>query len=359
VLLVSDRGLRNSGLLDRPIELLGEAGLELTIYTDMGIDPDVEVVARGAALARRHECDVVVGIGGGSPMCAAKAVAVVATNGGTIRDYEGFGNVGVCPLPTICVPTTAGSGTEVSAVTIITDRERHVKMPIGSPLMYPPLAILDAELLLSLPFQQAAASGLDALSHAVEACLTTQATPLTNALALGAVELLGRHLVKAAETRSLEAKESCLLASSMANLACGNARLGLNHALTWPISSLFELPHGLANAVMLPYVLEFTLPKAFEPMSRIAIALGEAPGTAPPEELAGRTVDRVRGLLDDLRFPTCFTEDQIDPSRIPEMVEMILRPGIYSLFRQVNLRVADREDLTMLYRSSLEGWQVD
>jgi alcohol dehydrogenase class IV len=144
----------------------------------------------------------------------------------------------------------------------------------------------------------------------------------------------------------------------MANLACGNARLGLNHALTWPISSLFEIPHGLANGVMLPYVLEFTLRDAIGPMSRVALALGETPRSGPQEELASRAVDRVRGLLADLKFPSSFTEDQIDPRRIPEMVEMIMQPGIYSLFRQVNLRVAEREDLTRLYRMALEGWET-
>lgn len=225
-------------------------------FTDVRQNPDVACVSRGVEAFRAAQADLVVAVGGGSPMCAAKAIALIATNGGTIRDYEGFGKVSQRPLPTICLPTTAGSGTEVSAVTIITDEKRHIKMAIGSPLAFPPLAILDPELLLTLPFRQAAASGMDALSHAIEACLTTQATPLTNALALGAIRLMGENLVRAAKTRDLEAKGACLLASSMANMACGNARLGLNHALTWPISSLFGVPHGLANGIMLPYALE-------------------------------------------------------------------------------------------------------
>lgn len=360
-LLVSDRGLQEVGLLDRPLELLREAGLEVTVYADMGVDPDIEVVARGAELAHARNCDLVVGIGGGSPMCAAKAIAIVVANGGTIRDYEGFGRFQQPPLPVIAIPTTAGSGTEVSAVTIISDNERHLKMAIGSPLAYPRLAVLDAELLLSLPARQAAASGIDALSHAIEAFLTTQATPLTDALALGAIELLAGNLRAVVNTRDLLARESCLLGASMANMACGNARLGLNHALTWPISSLFGVPHGLANGIMLPYALEYTVseatPAAVDRFARLAVALGE-PMDAPPDQLAPRAVRAVRRLLADLGFPRSFTSKQVDPAAIPQMVAM-LQDGIYALFTRVNLRPASPEDLTQLYQRAFQGWELE
>jgi len=360
-LLVSDRGLQEAGLLDRSLELLQAAGLEATVYADMGVDPDIEVVARGAELARAQECDLVVGIGGGSPMCAAKAIAIVVANGGTIRDYEGFGRFQQPPLPVIAIPTTAGSGTEVSAVTIISDNERHVKMAIGSPLAYPRLAILDAELLLSLPARQAAESGIDALSHAIEAFLTTQATPLTDALALGAVELLAgnlRTMVSSPENEEpLAAREACLLGASMANMACGNARLGLNHALTWPISSLFGVPHGLANGIVLPYALEYTLPAAVDRFARLAAALGE-PVDAPPDQLAPRAVRAVKRLLADLEFQRSFTSQQVDPAAIPQMVAM-LQDGIYALFTRVNLRSASPEDLTQLYERAFQGWELE
>jgi alcohol dehydrogenase class IV len=360
-LLVSDRGLQKVGLIDRPIELLRAAGLEVTVYADMGVDPDGEVVAQGAELAHAQGCDLVVGIGGGSPMCAAKAIAIVATNGGAIRDYEGFGKFQQPTLPVIAIPTTAGSGTEVSAVTIISDNERHIKMAIGSPLAYPRLAILDAELLLSLPPRQAAASGVDALSHAIEAFLTTQATPLTDALALGAIELLAgnlRTVISGPEDKEpLLAREACLLGASMANVACGNARLGLNHALTWPISSLFGVPHGLANGIMLPYTLEYTLPAAVGRFARLAAALGE-PVDAPPEQLAPRAVRAVKRLLADLEFPRSFTSEQVDPAAIPQMVTM-LQDGIYALFTRVNLRPSSPEDLTRLYERSFQGWEME
>jgi len=358
VLVVSDEGVARAGLLEGIVESLEEERLPVEIFTDVPQDPGVACVTRGVEVLRSMRADLVVGVGGGSPMCAAKAIALVATNGGTIRDYEGFGKATRPPLPTICIPTTAGSGTEVSAVTIITDEDRHVKMAIGTPLAYPPLAILDPELLLTLPFRQAAVSGADALSHAIEACLTTQATPLTDALALGAIRLLARNLIRAAKTSDLPAKGACLLGSSMANMACGNARLGLNHALTWPISSLFGVPHGLANGIMLPYVLEFILPEAAEAMSRVAIALGEEPDGVPVEELAWRGVVRIKNLLRDLGIPTHFNSDQLDPERIPDMVEMLLGEGIYSFFRRITLKVAGPEDLTHLYERSLQGWNT-
>lgn len=356
VLIVSDQGIAGAGLLEGVIESLSQEGIPVEQFVDVPVDPGVACISQGVELLHSLQADLIVGVGGGSPMCAAKAIALVATNGGTIRDYEGFGKFNQRPLPTICIPTTAGSGTEVSAVTIITDEERHVKMAIGSPLEYPPLAILDPELLISLPFRQAAASGVDALSHAIEACLTTQATPLTDALALGAIQLLGANLVHAATSRDVPAKGACLLGSSMANIACGNARLALNHALTWPISSLFGVPHGLANGVMLPYTLEFVLPEASEAMARVAVALGESPGSAPADQLAQRGLDKVKSLLRDLQFPDRFTPEQLDRARIPEMVDMLIRPGIYALFRQVTLRVAEREDLIELYERSLDGW---
>jgi alcohol dehydrogenase class IV len=241
-------------------------------------------------------------------------------------------------------------------------------MAIGSPLAYPRLAILDAELLLSLPARQAAESGIDALSHAIEAFLTTQATPLTDALALGAVELLAgnlRTMVSNPENeKPLPAREACLLGACMANIACGNARLGLNHALTWPISSLFGVPHGLANGIMLPYVLEYTLPAATDRFARLAAALecsGRSltePVDAPPEQLAPRAVRAVKRLLADLEFPRAFTSKQVDPAAIPQMVAM-LQDGIYALFTRVNLRPASPEDLTQLYERAFHGWELE
>ncbi|MBN1315701.1 MAG: iron-containing alcohol dehydrogenase [Anaerolineales bacterium] len=355
VLLVSDQGVARAGLLQGALDSLKQQDILVETFTDVQVDPDVSCVAQGVERVHTIKADLIIGMGGGSPMCAAKAIAIVASNGGAIRDYEGFGKATMRPLPCVCIPTTAGSGTEVSAVTIVTDADRHIKMAIGSPLAYPPLAILDPELLLNLPFRQAAASGVDALSHAIEACLTTQATPLTDALALGAVKLLGENLVRAAKTTDLVAKSACMLGSSMANMACGNARLGLNHAITWPISSLFSVPHGLANGIMLPYVLEFTMPEAAEAMDRVAIALGATPVDQQAGHLAQQGLDRLKNILIELDFPTRFTQDQLDPKRIPEMVNM-LQEGIYSLFRQVNLRVAGREELADLYHRSLQGW---
>ncbi len=357
-LLVSDAGIEAAGLLAPALQSLEEAGVEAVVFVDVPPDPDLEVVSRGVARALNARCDFVVVVGGGSPICAAKGIAIVTTNGGHIRDYEGFGRVRVPPWPVIAIPTTAGSGSEVSAVTILSDKERRLKMAIGSPLCYPPVAILDPTLLLSLPFRQAVISGIDALSHAIEAYLTSQATPLTDALALQAVELLSANLLRAATTRDVAAKEACLLGSSMANMACGNARLGLNHALSWPVSSLYDMPHGLANGILLPYVLEFTLPAAVSRMARLAVALGEPAAGRSERELAGRAVRAVKQLLLDGDIPRAFDPQQVDPAGIPQMVDM-LKEGIYALFTQVNLRPATPRDMTALYERAFQGWDLD
>ena len=350
-LVVSDAGVQAAGLLEPVLGSLREAGLDSVLFVDVPADPDIEVVRQGTALGLEAGCDLVVAAGGGSPMCAGKSIAIVATNGGSIRDYEGFGRVKVPPWPVIAIPTTAGSGTEVSAVTILADKERRIKMAIASPLTYPAVAILDPVLLLSLPFRQAVVSGIDALCHAIEAYLTNQATPLTDAIALRAVEMLGANLRTAATTRDLAAKDACLLGSSMANIACGNARLGLTHALSWPVSCLYDVPHGVANGILLPYVLEFTLPAAVERMARLAVAMGATGG-------AEGLIRAVKQLLVECQFPRAFDPQQVDPAGIPQMVGM-LKEGVYALFSQVNLRPATPADMTALYKRSFEGWELD
>ncbi len=360
-LVVSDAGVQAAGLLAPVLDSLREAGIEAVVFVDVPADPDIEVVRRGAVLGLEAGCDLVVAIGGGSPMCAGKSIAVVATNGGSIRDYEGFGRVKVPPWPVIAIPTTAGSGTEVSAVTILADHERRIKMAIASPLTFPPVAILDPVLLVSLPFRQAVVSGIDALCHAIEAYLTSQATPLTDAIALRAVEMLSANLLKAATTRDLASKDACLLGSSMANIACGNARLGLTHALSWPVSCLYEVPHGVANGILLPYVLEFTLPSAVERMAQLGGAMaagGDTPPAGTREQQAARFIHTVKRLLANCNFPRAFDPKQVDPAGIPQMVGM-LKAGVYALFSQVNLRPATPADMTALYERSFEGWKIE
>jgi alcohol dehydrogenase class IV len=360
-LIVSDAGVQAAGLLAPVLDSLREAGLEAIVFVDVPADPDIEVVRQGTALGLEAGCDLVVAVGGGSPMCAGKSIAIVATNGGSIRDYEGFGRVKVRPWPVIAIPTTAGSGTEVSAVTILADKERRIKMAIASPLTYPPVAILDPALLVSLPFRQAVVSGIDALCHAIEAYLTSQATPLTDAIALRAVEMLSANLLRAASTRDLASKDACLLGSSMANIACGNARLGLTHALGWPVSCLYDVPHGVANGILLPYVLEFTLPAAVERMAQLGAAMGngaEKPPAGSREQQAAQFIHSVKRLLVNCSFPRAFDPKQVDPAGIPQMVGM-LKEGVYALFSQVNLRPAAPADMTALYERAFQGWKLD
>lgn len=358
VFLVSDPGVEKAGLLREALELLAAEGLAYTVWAEVPEDPDIATIEAGRQRLEGCGANLIVAIGGGSPLCAAKDVAIVATNGGSIADYEGAGKVKVRPLPVIAVPTTAGSGTEVSAVTLAADPVRHVKMPIASPLNYPPVAILDPRLLLTLPRRQLGISGIDALCHAIEAYLTTQATPLTDALAWNAVRLLARHMRLAAETHDLEALDACLLGSTIANMACGNARLGLVHALSWPVACLFGTPHGLDNGIFLPYALEFTRPAAVPRFAELAEAMGEPVHGRPAEEAATMFVRAVKRLLADFDFPRRLDPDRVRREAIPQMVAM-LGQGIYSLFVRVNLRPASPEELAELYERAFEGWEMD
>jgi len=274
VLIVSDKGVSGAGLLDPITQSLEGARVPFVVFDDVEVDPGTATVHKGVKLLQNEGCNIVVVVGGGSPVCAAKGIALVATNGGAITDYEGIGKYKRPPLPVIAIPTTAGAGSEVSPMFIITDESRNYKMSVGGPACYPTVAILDPFLLRNIPFWPAVNAGLDALTHAVEACWTNLSTPFTDSIALGAISLMMENLAPMVLTGDLEAKNKQLLASTMANVACGNARLGLVHALSQPLGA-YHLAHGYANGIMLPYVMEFNLPACEEKLAAMAIAMGE------------------------------------------------------------------------------------
>lgn len=353
VLIVTDKEIKGAGLLDSVIKSLESSGLPYTVFDDAGVDPGTAVVNRGLEILKEEGCDVVVVVGGGSAVCAAKGIALVATNGGSITDYEGDSKYNTPPLPVIAIPTTAGAGSEVSPAFIINDESRDYKFTILGPECYPKVAILDPLLLRNIPFWPAVNAAMDALTHAVEACLTHFSTPVTDAIALGAIGLIMENLGPMVLTGDLEAKNKQHIAATMANIACGNSKLGLVHALCQPLAN-YHIAHGYANGVLLPYVMEYNLPACEEKLATIAVAMGEDRNGYTQGELAERAIWRVKKLYIDIGFPRKLDDKQVSPKDIPELVKRAMtRPMV-----KFNIRRSTEKDLALIYEKAFKGWEL-
>jgi len=369
VVIVTDPGIVKAGLLEPVIGALDEAGVQHLVYDRIGHDARVGVVDDGAKLCRDEKADLVVVIGGGSALAAGKAVAAIATNGGSLGDHQGPAKLSIEPLPVIAIPTTAGSGSEVSAAVPYYDENRGRKTGTQSHFFYPKVAILDATLLKTLPFRQAVLSGVDALTHAMEAYLTVRATPITDALALAAIQMLGGNLRTAATTTDLEAKDQALLGSTMANLACGNAKLGLAHLLNRPVNSLFpEVPYGESIGILLVPVMSFNLPASIDRFATMAQMMGESPEHKTTRELADRCIAALKQLLADLQVSRCYSPELVKIDAIPQMARMCaggMHGGMKAddipetaTVTSFNRRQATVGDVVHLYEKAFEGWEL-
>ncbi|MBN2200187.1 MAG: iron-containing alcohol dehydrogenase [Candidatus Aminicenantes bacterium] len=315
-LLVTDKGIVAAGIAGPAAAQL--PGVE--IFDEVEPNPRHATVDRAGALARRLKPSLIVGLGGGSALDAAKAVALLATNPGSIADYEGRAKYKNRPLPVLAVPTTCGTGSEVTWVAVITHTGRRFKMSVKGPEMFPAAAVVDPDLLLTLPRPLIGSTGMDALTHAVEAATVRPATPFTDLFAREAVRLLFGHLRAAHQDIGAhrESREKVMLASVLAGFAFGNSDVGAVHCLSEAIGSLFDTPHGEANAVFLPWVMEFNLPVSggrFADLARAA-GLGERDG----EGAALRLIEEVRALSRALGIPA-FKDLGIGPEHFREIAE--------------------------------------
>jgi alcohol dehydrogenase len=262
-LLVTDPGFLKTGLVQAPADSLAAAGFHVKIYSDVVADPPEQVVLAAVTAAREHEADVVIGLGGGSSMDVAKLIAVLAGSEQPIATIYGIGNVRGTRLPLVQIPTTAGTGSEVTNIAIVTTGET-TKMGVVAPQLYADLAILDAELTAGLPAMVTAATGIDAMVHAIEAYTSRhKKNPLSDMLARQALGLLSRNLIPACENGgNLAARQAMLLGAMLAGQAFSNAPVAAVHALAYPIGGIFHVPHGLSNSLVLPHVMRFNAPAA-------------------------------------------------------------------------------------------------
>ncbi len=262
-MIVTDTGFLRTGLLDLPRLSLEQKGMSVTVFSEVRADPPESVVLAAIDTARRTEADLVIGFGGGSSMDVAKLVAVLAPSGQALGDIYGIGKVLGQRLPLVQAPTTAGTGSEVTNIAIVTTGAT-TKMGVVAPQLYADLAILDASLTLGLPPAVTAATGIDAMVHAIEAYTSRhKKNPLSDALAREALRLLSRNLIRACEHgQDLEARQAMLLGACLAGQAFSNALVAAVHALAYPIGGIFHVPHGLSNSLVLPHVLRFNMPQA-------------------------------------------------------------------------------------------------
>ncbi|HKI51892.1 MAG TPA: iron-containing alcohol dehydrogenase [Geothermobacteraceae bacterium] len=350
VFVVSDAGVIAAGWIEPALDYLHSAGLATEVFAELTTNPkDYEVVA-GVKQYLAAGCDAIVAVGGGSPTDVAKAIALLATNGGRLQDYEGINKIGRPLPPMVIAPTTAGAGSEVSQFAIIVDAERQLKMSIISKSLVPDIAIVDPELLRTKDSRLAAATGMDALTHAVESFVSLAATPLTEMHALKAIELIARSLHRAVVDRNdVEANTDMAMASMIAGIAFSNAILGATHAMTHQVDGLIDQHHGETNAAILPHVMAYNLPACPEKFCRIAQALGVVVSGMSSETAAKMAITSISELIEVIGLDRGLTEIGLRPEDIPQLS----RNAVKDACLVTNPRSASVVDIENLFRQAL------
>ncbi|MQP66876.1 iron-containing alcohol dehydrogenase [Niveispirillum sp. SYP-B3756] len=351
-LIVTDPWMRDSGTVERLLAPLRDAGFQPGLFADTVPDPTVTVVEQGATILRGGGYDGMLALGGGSPIDTAKAMGVLAANGGAMRDYKVPNLIPLAGLPLVAIPTTAGTGSEVTRFTVITDAATDEKMLIASPLLVPSAAIIDYELTLSCPPRLTADTGIDALTHAIEAYVSAKANPFSDSMALAAMGRIAPHIRTAvAEPGNRPAREAMMLGATLAGMAFSNASVALVHGMSRPIGAFFHVPHGLSNAMLLPAVTHWSLPGAPTRYADCARAIGAA-DPADGDDVAGeKLVMALRALNADLKVPSPKTYG-IDPTRWNGLLETMAAQALASGSPANNPRVPDVATMVALYRES-------
>ncbi|VUX17563.1 Alcohol dehydrogenase 2 [[Ruminococcus] torques] len=359
--LMSGPHLEKMGLVEKAANSLKSAGIAVDTFTDIEGNPSVETVDKATAAFKEAGADFIVAFGGGSPMDVAKAVGVTAKYGGSITEYEGAHKVPGPIIPLIAIPTTAGTGSEVTAFSVITDHSRDYKLTVFSYEILPAYAILDAELLTTAPASVAAACGIDAFIHAEEAYISTAASPFSDAMAEKAMSLIGKNIRRFVANRGdIEAAESMLVGSLFAGIAFSFARLGNVHAMSHPVSAFFDVPHGVANAVLLPVIAEYN---ALADHGRYLTIYNDiSPVPAYAEEFEPMMlVDAIHELCGEIGIPANLTEainnasktGPVSAEEIENKIEAMAVDAMKSGNIAVNPRSSRQCDIEMLYRKAL------
>ncbi len=349
--IVTDTIMEKLGYIEKCIQQLNKKGITVSTYNKVDAEPTNVHVLEALSLCKEEKCDFIIGIGGGSCIDAAKAVAVLYTNGGEVEDYvQKDIEIENNPLPLIAIPTTSGTGSEVTSVAVITNKKTDVKMMMKHPSFIPKVAIIDPVLTSSLPPEITAATGIDALCHAIEAYISKFSQPLTDVLALSAIESIMKYLRIAYEDgRNMEAREAMMIASLQAGIAFSNASVTLVHGMSRPVGALFHVPHGISNAILLPTVLEFTKTSAVKRLAKIGRSLNKDLYSNSDEEVANYTLGEIKKLCFDLRIPN-LKKYGIDEIEFENAISKMALDAIESGSPANNPRVPSYDEIKELYR---------
>ena len=350
-LIVTDKGITAAGLTKRIVDLIKEdTGIEVVVFEDTVPNPTDHNVRDGLEVFKGNKCDMIISLGGGSPHDCGKGIGILATNGGAIQDYEGIDKSAKAMPPFIAVNTTAGTASEMTRFCIITNTKRKVKMAIVDWRVTPDVAINDPLLMVGMPPSLTAATGMDALTHAVEAYVSTIATPVTDTCALKAISLISQNLRAAvANGKDLGARDQMAYAEYLAGMAFNNASLGHVHAMAHQLGGFYDLPHGVCNAILLPHVQRFNLIAKVDRFVDIAEAMGEVVDGLSERAAAEEALDAIRTLSRDVGIPSGLKELGVKKEDLSTMAKNAQKDAC----GLTNPRRPTLEDVVEIYASAM------
>jgi alcohol dehydrogenase len=349
-LIVTDSALNKIGVVKQFTDLLEQQKILSIVFDKTQPNPTVGNVNDGLKVLKENNCDFVVSLGGGSPHDCAKGIALVASNGGEISDYEGLDQSKKPQLPLISINTTAGTASEMTRFAIITDENRHVKMAIVDKHTTPMLSVNDPLLMVGMPATLTAATGMDALTHAIEAYVSTAATPITDAVSLKAIELIKDNLVTAVEDgENIHAREQMAYAQFMAGMAFNNASLGYVHAMAHQLGGFYDLPHGVCNAVLLPHVQRYNASVCPARLKEVAVSLGVDVTGMSVEQGANAAISAIETLSLHVGIPVGLALLGVNKDDIPLLAENALK----DVCGLTNPKQASHDDICQIYLSAM------
>ncbi|PLS17344.1 alcohol dehydrogenase [Bacillus sp. M6-12] len=355
VLIVGDPGVVQAGVVDRLADPLDQAGIPYIVFSEIEADPAIDSIDKGIEIAAAEGCDIVVGVGGGSSLDTAKAIGLMLTNPGNIRDYVGINLVPNPAAPVIAVPTTAGTGSEMTIWSVLSDKKAKVKLSVGSVYNCPTVALIDPELTMSLPPHITAATGMDALTHALESYVNKATQPISEGLSIQAMKMISKSLrLAVVQGENVEARSEMILASLIAAMAFNSTRLGLAHALALPLGAHFKIPHGVVNAILLPEVMAFNVIGNVDKFAEIAEIFGENVEGLSKREAAERSVEAIRKLNHDVGITQTLSDFGLKEEHLDFIVEEAMLSGNVA----VNPRKPTLEDLKNICRAAMNKEEV-
>jgi alcohol dehydrogenase class IV len=353
-LIVTDAHLIEIGKLAIVTDLLDRAAMPWAVFSEITGEPDTDTVDAGLAALKAGDFDCMIALGGGSPMDTAVLVSLLDRHGGALRDYKVPRDNHLMGLPVIAIPTTAGTGAEATRFAVVTDLETDEKMPIMGAAVVPTAAIVDYELTFTVSFRTTADTGIDSLTHALEAYVSRKAHPTTDTLALAAMGRLARHIRTACrEPENAEAREQMMIGALQAGMAFSNASVALVHGMSRPIGAFFHVPHGLSNAMLLPAVTAFSAPAALRRYGDCARAMGLCGGDVGDQAAVAHLLDELRGMNVDLEVPTPKAYG-IGKARYDEVVPTMAEQALVSGSPNNNPRIPSADEIVAIYREVYE-----